>query len=99
MNDFSPAVSLIFQVVSHGIPGSLMEQMKRITREFVLLPLQEKVEYAVQEHEGYGQAFVFSEDQQLDWSDLLYLTIMPAEKRKMKFWAAKPVEFRYFYFF
>jgi len=83
-----------FQVVNHGIPGSLMEQMKRITREFVLLPLQEKVEYAVQEHEGYGQAFVFSEDQQLDWSDLLYLTIMPAEKRKMKFWPAKPVEFR-----
>jgi isopenicillin N synthase-like dioxygenase len=99
MNDFSPAVSLIFQVVNHGIPGSLMEQMKRITREFVLLPLQEKVEYAVQEHEGYGQAFVFSEDQQLDWSDLLYLTIMPAEKRKMKFWPAKPVEFRYFCFF
>lgn len=83
-----------FQVVNHGIPGSLMEQMKRITREFVLLPLQEKVEYSVQEHEGYGQAFVFSEDQQLDWSDLLYLTIMPAEKRKMKFWPAKPVEFR-----
>jgi len=83
-----------FQVVNHGIPGSLMEQMKRIAREFVLLPLQEKVEYAVQEHEGYGQAFVFSEDQQLDWSDLLYLTIMPAEKRKMKFWPAKPVEFR-----
>jgi hypothetical protein len=44
------------------------------------------VEYAVQEHEGYGQAFVFSADQQLDWSDLLYLTIMPTEKRKMKFW-------------
>lgn len=83
-----------FQVVNHGIPGSLMEQMKRIAREFVLLPLQEKVEYSVQEHEGYGQAFVFSEDQQLDWSDLLYLTIMPAEKRKMKFWPAKPVEFR-----
>lgn len=83
-----------FQVVNHGISGSLMERMKRITREFVLLPLEEKVEYAVQEHEGYGQAFVFSEDQQLDWSDLLYLTIMPAEKRKMKFWPAKPVEFR-----
>lgn len=83
-----------FQVLNHGISGSLMERMKRVTREFVLLPLQEKVEYAVQEHEGYGQAFVFSEDQQLDWSDLLYLTIMPAEKRKMKFWPAKPVEFR-----
>lgn len=83
-----------FQVVNHGIPGSLMEQMKKFTREFFLLPLEEKVKYAVQEHEGYGQAFVFSEDQQLDWSDLLYVTIMPPEKRKMKFWPANPVEFR-----
>jgi len=82
-----------FQVVNHGIPCSLMDRMKGITREFFLLPLQEKAEYAVKEHEGYGQAFVFSEDQQLDWSDLLYLTIMPVEKRNMKFWPAKPVDF------
>jgi isopenicillin N synthase-like dioxygenase len=82
-----------FQVVNHGIPGSLMERTKEIAREFFQLPSEEKLKYAVRERQGYGQAFVVSDDQQLDWTDLLYLTLMPPEKRNMKFWPTIPVDF------
>lgn len=82
-----------FLVVNHGIPGSLIERTRETAREFFQLPSEEKLKYAVQEREGYGQAFVVSDDQQLDWTDLLYLTLMPPEKRNMKFWPTIPAEF------
>ncbi|GJN32079.1 hypothetical protein PR202_gb20553 [Eleusine coracana subsp. coracana] len=44
--------------------------------------------------EGYGQAFVFSETQRLDWSDMLYLMLRPTESRDMRFWPAQPPSFR-----
>ncbi|KAH9304562.1 hypothetical protein KI387_008966, partial [Taxus chinensis] len=83
-----------FQAVNHGIPGSLMERMKGIVREFIHLPLEEKLKYEVQEIEGYGQALVFSEDQKLDWVDTMYLTTLPPESRNMNFWPTRPVDFR-----
>uniref|UniRef100_A0A0D3HGJ8 Uncharacterized protein n=1 Tax=Oryza barthii TaxID=65489 RepID=A0A0D3HGJ8_9ORYZ len=38
------------------------------------------------DQEGYGQAFVLSEDQKLDWADMLYLQVHPSESRNLKFW-------------
>ncbi|XP_057846222.2 feruloyl CoA ortho-hydroxylase 1-like [Cryptomeria japonica] len=73
-------------VVNHGGPLSLLERMKGIGREFIQLPLEEKLNYKVQEPEGYGQMFVASDDQTLDWADLLFLTTLPPENRKMNFW-------------
>ncbi|XP_057819861.1 oxoglutarate-dependent flavonoid 7-O-demethylase 1 [Cryptomeria japonica] len=83
-----------FQVVNHGIPLSLLERMKGIFREFIQLPLEEKLKYKVQESEGYGQMFVASDDQTLDWADVLYLATLPPENRKMNFWPTKPRDFR-----
>ncbi|XP_021312272.1 S-norcoclaurine synthase 1 isoform X2 [Sorghum bicolor] len=43
--------------------------------------------------EGYGQAFVVSEDQKLDWADMLYLQVHPSESRDMRFWPTRPASF------
>ncbi|KAH9293920.1 hypothetical protein KI387_040870 [Taxus chinensis] len=82
------------EAVNHGIPVSLMERMKRIVREFIQLPLEEKLKYEVQEQEGYGQAFIAAEDQNLDWVDRIFLNTLPTENRKMNLWPTKPVDFR-----
>ena len=41
----------------------------------------------------YGQAFVVSEDQKLDWADMLYLQVHPSESRDMRFWPTRPASF------
>ncbi|KAH9293921.1 hypothetical protein KI387_040871 [Taxus chinensis] len=83
-----------FQAVNHGIPLSLMERMKGIVREFIQLPLEEKLKYEVQELEGYGQTFVVSNNQKLDWADTMYLTTLPLESRKLNLWPTRPLDFR-----
>ncbi|GLJ27817.1 hypothetical protein SUGI_0545920 [Cryptomeria japonica] len=83
-----------FQAVNHGIPLSLMETMKANVREFIQLPLEEKLKYKIQEIEGYGQTFVASDDQILDWADVMSLTTLPPENRKMELWPTKPSDFR-----
>ncbi|GLJ27755.1 hypothetical protein SUGI_0544710 [Cryptomeria japonica] len=83
-----------FQAVNHGIPLSLMQGMKGIVKEFVQLPLEEKLKYEMKEIEGYGQTFVASDDQILDWTDTLFLTTLPPENRNMNFWPTKPADFR-----
>ncbi|KAE8657263.1 ribose-phosphate pyrophosphokinase 1 [Hibiscus syriacus] len=54
----------------------VIDKMKTYTKEFFNLPLEEKIACAQNPNhkEGYGQAFVFSEDQKLDWNDMLYLS-------------------------
>ncbi|KAJ4800238.1 2-oxoglutarate (2OG) and Fe(II)-dependent oxygenase superfamily protein [Rhynchospora pubera] len=44
--------------------------------------------------QGYGQAFVLSEEQKLDWSDMFYITTRPVALRNMKFWPTSPSTFR-----
>ncbi|GLJ59821.1 hypothetical protein SUGI_1524170, partial [Cryptomeria japonica] len=82
-----------FQAANHGIPVSLTERMKGIVREFIQLPLEERLKYEKQEREGYGQSFVASDDQILDWADTIYLATLPPEKRKMSFWPTQPADF------
>lgn len=44
---------------------------------------------------GYGQAFVVSEEQKLDWNDLLYIIVEPTEQRRMKYWPIIVPDFKY----
>ncbi|KAI3733803.1 hypothetical protein L6452_13259 [Arctium lappa] len=52
-----------FQLINHGV-SEVMNEMKKVTEEFFKLPLEEKMKYAQISGiiEGYGQAFVVSED-------------------------------------
>uniref|UniRef100_A0A0E0KLQ8 Fe2OG dioxygenase domain-containing protein n=1 Tax=Oryza punctata TaxID=4537 RepID=A0A0E0KLQ8_ORYPU len=85
-----------FQVVNHGISDDTLEEMKRDVMAFFNLPLPDKTAFAQQPEwiEGYGQAFVTSEDQTLDWSDLYFLTTQPPTYRDLRFWPPEPSTFR-----
>ncbi|KAF5477717.1 hypothetical protein F2P56_004334 [Juglans regia] len=85
-----------FQVINHGVPEELIEQMKIDTEDFFKLPLEEKKAYAQLPNniEGYGQAFVVSEDQKLDWGDMLFILPQPIPQRNLRFWPSIPTSFR-----
>ncbi|GMJ06060.1 hypothetical protein like AT4G25300 [Hibiscus trionum] len=85
-----------FQLINHGVADEVIEKMKIDTREFFNLPLEEKMACAQTPNyiEGYGQAFIVSEDQTLDWNDMLYLLPLPVPLRNMRFWPTNPPSFR-----
>ncbi|XP_057434353.1 oxoglutarate-dependent flavonoid 7-O-demethylase 1-like isoform X2 [Lotus japonicus] len=68
-----------FQIVNHGVQKELVQRMKDATTEFFELPIEEKEKYAMTSNDiqGYGHAYVVSEDQILDWSDALILVTNP----------------------
>lgn len=83
-----------FQVVNHGVPHSLMDDITRIGKEFFQLPAEEKEKYAIRDFQGYGQIFVVSEEQKRDWGDLLGLIISPLQSRNLSVWPSVPSDFR-----
>ncbi|CAI9095455.1 OLC1v1031409C1 [Oldenlandia corymbosa var. corymbosa] len=84
-----------FQLTNHGATTEI-ENMKVSVQEFFKLPLEEKMIYAQQPGslEGYGQAFVMSEEQKLDWNDMLCIFSAPESGRNMRFWPNNPKTFR-----
>jgi isopenicillin N synthase-like dioxygenase len=74
----------------------LLDEMEKLAREFFMLPLEEKEKYPMAPGgiQGYGHAFVFSEDQKLDWCNMLALGVEPASIRQPKLWPTSPAGFR-----
>ncbi|KAH1155069.1 hypothetical protein GLYMA_18G184800v4 [Glycine max] len=70
--------------------------MKDAASEFFELPAEEKKKYAMDSSDiqGYGQAYVVSEEQTLDWSDALMLVTYPTRYRKLQFWPKTPEGFK-----
>ncbi|KAI0520632.1 hypothetical protein KFK09_008110 [Dendrobium nobile] len=85
-----------FQLINHGIPEEVIEKTKNDIKKFFKLPLKEKEAFKqIPGHiEGYGQIFVHSEEQKLDWADVLTLNIQPSQNRDMRFWPSNPTTFR-----
>ncbi|RVW47417.1 Protein SRG1 [Vitis vinifera] len=83
-------------VVNHGISSSLLEEFKGEVQDFFLLPLEEKKKLWQQpdNHQGFGQLFVVSEEQRLDWSDVFYLTTLPSNIRKSDIFQKLPQKLR-----
>ncbi|KAJ8639009.1 hypothetical protein MRB53_015703 [Persea americana] len=69
-----------FQLVNHGVSSSLVEGMKSEMQDFFKLPLEEKKRFwqNTEDVEGFGQAFVVSEEQKLHWGDMFFLTTLPS---------------------
>ncbi|GLT91187.1 hypothetical protein SLE2022_090870 [Rubroshorea leprosula] len=85
-----------FQLINHGVLDEVIENMKIDIQEFFKLPLGEKMGCAQEPNnlEGYGQAFVVSEEQKLDWGDMLFLLTQPVFIRNLKFWPTNPPSLR-----
>ncbi|KAL8091117.1 hypothetical protein AgCh_040280 [Apium graveolens] len=86
-----------FQLINHGVSDSLLDKVKTEIEEFFKLPLEEKKKFGQLEGdiEGYGQAFVVSNEQQLEWADMFYMITLPAEIRKPHLLPQLPQSFRH----
>ncbi|XP_047062673.1 2-oxoglutarate-dependent dioxygenase 11-like [Lolium rigidum] len=85
-----------FQVLNHGVPDEVIVGIKQNIHKFFELPLDVKNAYAQRpgDLQGYGQAFVFSDDQKLDWADMFGLFTQPTQARDMSYWPSEPRTFR-----
>ncbi|XP_075504267.1 protein LATERAL BRANCHING OXIDOREDUCTASE 1-like [Primulina tabacum] len=84
-----------FQVINHEIDLELLEKIEKVAMEFFMMPLEEKKKYPMNPGsvQGYGQAFVFSENQKLDWCNMFALGLEPHYLRNPKLWPTKPSDF------
>ncbi|KAL6642459.1 hypothetical protein ACP70R_020640 [Stipagrostis hirtigluma subsp. patula] len=85
-----------FQLVNHGMSEETILNIKRDTQEFFQLPLEVKNAYAQRpgNYQGYGHVYVVSNDQKLDWTDMLAVIAQPHEARDMTLWPTQPSTFR-----
>ncbi|XP_026443464.1 protein SRG1-like [Papaver somniferum] len=85
-----------FQVVNHGISSILIDQLKSEIHNLFQLPLEEKTKIwrEAGEMEGFGQKFVVSDEQKLDWSDTFSITAQPIKMRKPQIFAGMPLLLR-----
>lgn len=85
-----------FQVINHGVSSSLLEKLKFEIENFFKLPYEEKKKLwqVADNHEGFGQLFVVSEEQKLDWSDMFYITTLPLHLRKTDLFHKLPPSLR-----
>lgn len=85
-----------FQLVNHDVSSSLVEKVKLETQDFFNLPMSEKKKFwqTPQHMEGFGQAFVFSEEQKLDWADLFFMTTLPKHSRMPHLFPQLPLPIR-----
>ncbi|KAK6229223.1 hypothetical protein SCA6_018174 [Theobroma cacao] len=85
-----------FQLINHGMSLSLVEKVKTEIQDFFNLPVEEKKKYWQNpgEVEGFGQAFVVSDEQKLDWGDMFFLTTLPVYSRKPHLFPKLPLPFR-----
>ncbi|XP_011085300.1 protein SRG1-like [Sesamum indicum] len=85
-----------FQLMWGGVDSAVVEKMKSEIQEFFNLPIEEKKKFRQKEGdvEGYGQAFVVSEEQKLDWADMFYIVTSPTYLRKPHLIPQLPPTFR-----
>ncbi|KAL5774120.1 hypothetical protein ACOSP7_011677 [Xanthoceras sorbifolium] len=85
-----------FQLINHGVSTSLVEKVKVEIQEFFKLTMEEKKKYWQQPEdvEGFGQAFVVSEEQKLDWADMFYMVTLPTHLRKPHLFPNLPLPLR-----
>ncbi|XVE71549.1 hypothetical protein DITRI_Ditri10aG0159900 [Diplodiscus trichospermus] len=72
------------ELINHGVSSALVEKAKSEIQEFFNLPMEEKKKFwqKPDDVEGFGQAFVVSEEQKLNWGDMFYMVTLPTHLRK-----------------
>ncbi|XP_057415551.1 oxoglutarate-dependent flavonoid 7-O-demethylase 1-like [Lotus japonicus] len=85
-----------FQLINHGVSKSLVENVKLGTEKFFKLPMAEKKKFGQKEGdvEGYGQAFVVSDEQKLEWADMFLMHTLPSNRRNPHLFPNIPLPFR-----
>lgn len=84
------------QVINHGVSDVLVENVKSGIQALFNLPMVEKRKLWQRpgDVEGFGQSFVVSEEQKLNWGDLFGMFILPTYLRKPHLFPNLPLPFR-----
>jgi len=74
-----------------------VEKVKLETQDFFNLPMSEKKKFwqTPQHMEGFGQAFVVSDEQKLDWADIFFMTTLPKHSRMPHLFPQLPLPIRF----
>lgn len=85
-----------FQAVNHGVNCSVIERFKKEVKDFFDIPAKEKKKYwqTKETGEGFGQVFVVSEEQHLEWADTFIITTLPPSIRNPRLFPSLPSPFR-----
>ncbi|XP_076932899.1 protein LATERAL BRANCHING OXIDOREDUCTASE 1-like [Bidens hawaiensis] len=85
-----------FQAINHGIEASLLDKVRQISRRFFDLSTEEKKKCLREDDDlqGYGNDMVLSDSQTLDWTDRLYLIVLPKDQQRLQLWPQNPTNFR-----
>ncbi|KAJ1412069.1 Oxoglutarate/iron-dependent dioxygenase [Sesbania bispinosa] len=85
-----------FQLINHGVNPSLVENVKIGVEQFFNLPIEEKKKFwqTPEDMQGFGQLFVVSEEQKLDWADMFYVNTFPLYIRNPRLIPNIPQPFR-----
>ncbi|KAI5437388.1 hypothetical protein KIW84_023483 [Lathyrus oleraceus] len=85
-----------FQLINHGVNPSIVENVKIGVQEFLSLPAEEKKRFwqTPDDLEGFGQLFVVSENQKLEWADLFFMATLPSSARNPRLFPNIPQPFR-----
>ncbi|KAL6196665.1 hypothetical protein ACLB2K_032279 [Fragaria x ananassa] len=85
-----------FQLVNHGVSSSLLEKIKTEIQDFFNLSIDEKKRFwqRPEDMEDFGQLFVVSEEQKLDWADVFFMTTLPVQMRKPHLFPELPCPFK-----
>jgi hypothetical protein len=78
-----------------------VENVKIGVKEFLSLPMEEKKKFwqTAEDIEGFGQLFIVSENQKLEWADLFFTTTLPSYARNPRLFPNIPQPFRFYIFF
>ena len=74
-----------------------MDKVKKGIQGLFNLPMEEKKKLWQRpgDLEGFGQVFVVSEEQRLDWGDTFHMTALPTHLRKPHLFPNLPLPFRF----
>ena len=85
--------------MNHGMKSSFQDKVRQVSKQFFQLLKEEKHKCAREREpnniEGYGNDIIYSKNQRLDWTDRVYLKVLPEDQRKFKFWPQNPNDFGY----
>lgn len=89
----------IFQLVNHGIPMEVIEELQRVGTAFFGLPQDEKEVYATVpgsgSFQGYGTKLQRDLEGKKAWVDYLFHNVWPESRVDYKYWPMNPPEYRY----
>ncbi|GMH31352.1 hypothetical protein Nepgr_033195 [Nepenthes gracilis] len=88
----------LFQIVNHGIPSEVINNLQKVGKEFFELPHEEKEVYAKPQGsktvEGYGTQLQRELEGKKGWVDHLFHRIWPPSVINYRFWPMNPPSYR-----